>query len=35
MTVYISPACPQQKLKAELADLNGEDIQVAWLGEQA
>jgi hypothetical protein len=35
VTVYISAACPQQELKAELADLNREDIQVVWLGEQA
>lgn len=35
VTVYISAACPQQELTAELADLNTEDIQVVWLGEQA
>jgi hypothetical protein len=35
VTVYISAACPQQELKAELAHLNREDTQVVWLGEQA
>lgn len=35
VTVYISGACPQHELKAELADFNREDIQVVWLGEQA
>lgn len=33
VTVYISAACPQQELKAELAGFNREHIQVIWLGE--
>ena len=34
-TVCISAECPQQELKAELADFNREHVRVVWLGEQA
>ena len=34
-TIYISAACPQQELKAELADFNREHVRVVWLAEQA
>lgn len=30
VTAYISAACPQQALKAELADLNEEHVQIVW-----
>ena len=35
VTVYLSDACPQQELKAELADFHREYVRIVWLGERA